>query len=248
MANGTLIQSLTRGLHILQQVGQSAEGLRLKDIAAQLGVKTPTAHSLIKTLVHEGFLERNGSQRYHLGRALQDLVQEAQGQGFQAALQQAIQSLGARLDHATITYATFTGADLRVRLRVSQDRSGQLQRPAHQTFGGYGSASCLALLAFASEEERLQFMEAHPFYEEGVALWGTLDNLEAYLDRVREQGVAVLPFKEPHLRAAAPVCNGNGDFRGTLGVSMRGEEAKKKRARRAAIDAIVTTARDLSVT
>lgn len=246
MKEGNLVQSLVRGLRILQRVGQSGDGLRLKDIATELGVKTPTAHSLLKTLVHEGFLERNGGQRYHLGRALQQLVQQGQDQGFQAELEQAVQSLGARLDCTTITYAVFTGAELQVRLRVSPDRPGELQRPGHQTFSAYGSASCLAFLAFAGEEERLQFMEVHPFYEKGVTLWQSLDALERYLAGVRDQGVAVLPFQEPHRRAAAPVFSGAGELCGTLGVCVRGAGGAERCKQNDAVAAVRATAQALS--
>ncbi len=53
---------------------QSANGMRLVDLAQQMGLERPTAHRLLKALMHEGLLVRHeGSRRYSLGPQLFEL-------------------------------------------------------------------------------------------------------------------------------------------------------------------------------
>jgi IclR family transcriptional regulator, KDG regulon repressor len=62
------IQSLTRGLHILDLLSQSVEGASVTEMAAALGVDKASASRLASTLAHNGYVERDEStRRYHLG-------------------------------------------------------------------------------------------------------------------------------------------------------------------------------------
>jgi len=56
-----MIQSLERAFAILQLLDQqepAAEGLGAQDVATRMGLKFPTAHSFLKSLVELGYLER----------------------------------------------------------------------------------------------------------------------------------------------------------------------------------------------
>ncbi len=68
-------QSISRVFALLREVAEhNREGLRLTDIARQLGIEPPTAHRILKCLVQERALRRDGaSKRYFLGPALFEL-------------------------------------------------------------------------------------------------------------------------------------------------------------------------------
>ena len=64
------LQSVLRGFHVLEIVAAAHGGAALKDIAGQMGLKPPTAHILLNTLVTGGYLVRRpGDMRYRLGEA-----------------------------------------------------------------------------------------------------------------------------------------------------------------------------------
>jgi DNA-binding IclR family transcriptional regulator len=65
------IQSIERGAAILRLLSGGSRGLSLVEIARALDLPKGTAHGLLRTLRHVGFVEQDGaSSRYRLGAAL----------------------------------------------------------------------------------------------------------------------------------------------------------------------------------
>jgi len=54
----TLISSVQRALHLLDAVARRDRPVSAKALAREAGVALPTAYPLLRTLVHEGYLER----------------------------------------------------------------------------------------------------------------------------------------------------------------------------------------------
>jgi IclR family acetate operon transcriptional repressor len=53
------VQSLNRGLALLERIADNAEGVTLTDIAQQVGLAPSTAHRLLLTLAQSGFVRQN---------------------------------------------------------------------------------------------------------------------------------------------------------------------------------------------
>lgn len=68
-------QTVRRAVLILKQIAAGpAQGMRLVDIASELGLERPTAHRLLKTLEAEGMLtQRPDTRRYALGSLVFEL-------------------------------------------------------------------------------------------------------------------------------------------------------------------------------
>jgi DNA-binding IclR family transcriptional regulator len=62
-----LIQSVSRALRILEEVGDSPEGLNAKQIAHRCDIALPTTYHLVRTLAYEGYLVRRNNGLYALG-------------------------------------------------------------------------------------------------------------------------------------------------------------------------------------
>lgn len=62
-----LIQSVSRALRILEEVGDSPEGLNTKQIAHRCEIALPTTYHLVRTLAYEGYLVRRSNGVYGLG-------------------------------------------------------------------------------------------------------------------------------------------------------------------------------------
>lgn len=67
-----LIQSVSRALRILEEVGDDPEGLNAKQIAQRCGIALPTAYHLLRTLTYEGYVVRRPGGTYALGLKIAD--------------------------------------------------------------------------------------------------------------------------------------------------------------------------------
>jgi IclR family KDG regulon transcriptional repressor len=62
------IQSLARGLKILDLLSQAQDGVSITELAGTLGVDKGSASRLVATLVHHGYAEKDEqTRRFHLG-------------------------------------------------------------------------------------------------------------------------------------------------------------------------------------
>lgn len=77
----TLIGSVRRALRVLEEVADSAEPLPAKAVARRLGLPLPTTYHLLRTLAHEGYLERLGDGRWTQGGRLERLRHSADDGG-----------------------------------------------------------------------------------------------------------------------------------------------------------------------
>ncbi|GAA0452085.1 IclR family transcriptional regulator [Actinoplanes capillaceus] len=69
-----MIQSIERSSAVLRLLAAGEDRLRVKEIADALGLPKSTAHSILRTLEHVGFVERDPrTARYRLGRGLLEL-------------------------------------------------------------------------------------------------------------------------------------------------------------------------------
>jgi len=247
MPRSDLVQSVLRSLDILSLIAQSPEGLPLNAVAAATGLKSPTAHKLVRTLASRGFVEkRRRPVRYALGRAALEM---AAGHWNGALLQRAtsaLRDLSARFPAATFTFCKPVGGEVMNLLRMSPERPGFVERPVDRVMSAYTSASCLVFQAFWTEEERAAYRERHPFWERGAHVWGDIERLDAFLDAVRRLGCAVPDFVKRGVHpVAAPVYEQTGLLRATLGASLpaaRADEETKDRLH----GAVVAASKELS--
>lgn len=76
MTEVTLIGSVQRALHLLDEVAASDDPVPAKVLARRVGLNLPTAYHLLRTLVHEGYLRRL-DDGYVVGDALATLAHRA---------------------------------------------------------------------------------------------------------------------------------------------------------------------------
>ncbi|MBB2200576.1 IclR family transcriptional regulator [Gluconacetobacter tumulisoli] len=73
-----LIQSIERSAAILEIIAQAGGSARLQQIAAISGLGKTTAHNILQTLDHLGYVQRRpGDMRYHLGGRILNLARIA---------------------------------------------------------------------------------------------------------------------------------------------------------------------------
>lgn len=73
-ASPTLIQSLQRGMHLVAAVTERGP-LTARALSQETGICLPTTYHLLRTLVHEGYLQRDDDGLYRLGDQLTFVAQ-----------------------------------------------------------------------------------------------------------------------------------------------------------------------------
>lgn len=187
MPNSELVQSLLRGLDILKHISNRPDGMRLNELTAVTGLKKPTLHNLLRTLIARGFVFKDNMNRFNIGPALYEIAGSGALTRRQMKAQAIFPLLAEKLPGCTITLSTLSVDTVRCLLRISPDAPGELQHPAERTFTPYVMASAIVLQAVYPEESaRLE--ERYPFDEYGVGMWGSLENFSAAKQKVLQDG------------------------------------------------------------
>ena len=237
------VQSLERGLDILEHAGRMPEGVGVRALAAQLGLPPPTVHNLMQTLAARRYLVRTEHPvRYRLGQAAHQLAGQAEDGSEPAAV--ALLALQRRFPAAVLTWAVPAAADAVVRLRVSPDAPGVLQRPLAQMLSPYGSATALLFQALWPADQQAAFRQAHPFWEQAAPLWRTPHRLAAFLSTTRRRDHALCRFRGDELLKIAVPIRRQHALAAALGAAWPARQAPPQ-ARRDLLAALTTIAREL---
>ncbi len=232
MPNNELIQSLLRAIDVIELVAQSERGLSLGEVCNALGLKQPTAHNLIRTLIARDFVEKTTSPvRYRLGSAVTRLAEERQSHNVVRQASTIMNDVFERIkgllpaklgpqDEASLSFSQHVGNEIVMLLRMRMQRPGVLERP-RRVMTAYQSASPLAFQAFWSQEEVEDYRRQHPFLDQGAPIWKTKERLDAFLQKSRETGYAMPPiYPDEQVRAAVPVFDEGHRLLGVLGVGI----------------------------
>jgi IclR family acetate operon transcriptional repressor len=224
MASGNLVQSLERGLDILERVaGAGADGMGVGAVAAALSLKPPTVHNLMRTLTARGYLRREAKPvRYRLGPALGDICHRSVVPSIPASAEQELLVLQRAHPEGVFILATASARSVTVVLRVSPESPGVIQHPVAHSLSAYGSSSALLFQALWPDEMRSAFSHLHPFWDSAApSLWKTPEALAAFLENIRRMGVAVTRFHgETGVKVSVPVQDREGTLVAALGGSV----------------------------
>lgn len=220
MPGSQTIQSVERALDAMERIAQSPQGVTLTALAGSLGLKPPTAHAILRTLVGRSYVRRlDKPARYVLGPAAAALNAAGAPLAWRQAAQDAMARLARQLPKATMVLVEAVGGELVTTRRMCPEQPGVVLRPTHMVMSPYSSASDLAFLAFASPEAAASHRRRYPFAEYGAHQWHGQAALETFLQGARRLGYA-LPTDESFLfRVAAPLVSPNGELLALLGVS-----------------------------
>lgn len=243
-----VIQSLQRGLGIMEVVAARGSGATLVEISRELGLHPSTAFHLLRTLVALGYLSQDGSTRtYRLGSKVFQLGASASTEGRLVDVAESFVAELARESRETSHLAVHEHG--RAVVICKGDGSGPLvvserigtRRPLHCTAIGK------VLLAYLPEPEVLASLSQTRLLRYTARTIIDRASLERELTRVRERGYAVddEEFSQGVRCVAAPVFNVSGQLVAALGVS--GPTIRVTRERMAELITLVTgSARRLS--
>ena len=230
MPANELVQSLTRGLEILEAVAASDGGLTVAQVADALGLKRPTAHNLVRTLAARDYLRVvAGPARYRLGPAFQDLLTQHAERSLMQRVEQSLLEGHLASPGTSWLYVEAGNPELRVNCRIDRD-ARRVYRPTRDVLHPYGSATGLCAYAFAGDPQREVFRARYPFEAYRGGVWEGFEQFEAFAVRARGRGYAQPPDgADGGFRISAPVLSPNGDLLGMIGLHHVGKTDRPTR-------------------
>lgn len=231
MPHSQLVQSLARGLTILDQIARSEGGLSLQELSRRLGLKPTTVHNLVRTLISRGFVEKASQPvRYRAGPAIGELAGlRDRGELLRRAPIISTDLFNA-LGDATAIFAQVVGGDVRKIMRIIPERPGVLEYPHDVSLHPYVSASALLFQSLWTEEERAAYRKRYPFWEYGAHAWGTEERFGEAMEAARRQGYAAVDIEKTGVYTmAAPVTGADGQVLGAIGATIPLEKARENR-------------------
>jgi DNA-binding IclR family transcriptional regulator len=214
------VQSLVRGLEILELASRHERGVTLNDIAEALQVSVGAAFNLSATLTARGYLKKNTRPvHFTIGDTLMDLcfrhVESQRLHAISALLQQL------SLDYPDISTLFITPAtyQLIIRLRTDPTQPG-VQTTFHSAENPYTLVTSLTALALLPEEDRNRILQRYPFEEFSNQSIPNRKVLEEQMQTIRNNGYALFVADQHRPRAAYPIYDQSGRLYGCLGVSL----------------------------
>jgi len=221
MANNNLVQSLQRGLTILDLVARSGSGLSLMEIADALAVKRPTAFNLTRTLVAQRYLVKTTKPiRFLLGSAILENAEAWRHREIARQFEELVRNLAAEIPNATVVLAEAMGEEVVAVHLIEKNRPGVVQHSSTRRLAPYVHASTLCFLAFWPPDEERAYENRYPFGEYGSGVWGEEKRLREFLAEARQQGYVAFDAPTGRFLVGFPVFSQEGNLLATVGVSV----------------------------
>ena len=243
------VQSVERALDLLLAVADAdGEAVGVRELARRTGLKAPTAHDLLRTLMVKGFLAFDEPVRgYRLGPAAARLSRDADTARAMAAFARPyIERLHKALGE-TLTVMISEGERVVTVSGIQPDNALAVV----PSLGAVRHPHCLATgqvaLAHWPEDARRRYAESEPLSELGPNAPQTPEALLKLLERVRKRGwgEAVDVRSSGIAAVAVPVLDGRGELAMGIGCSAPLSRFNAT-ARRAARENMKDVAREMA--
>ncbi|MBO1416347.1 IclR family transcriptional regulator [Streptomyces sp. FH025] len=214
----TLITSAQRALRLLEAAARYPKGATAKQLARDADLALGTAYHLLRTLVHDQYLERRAGH-YLTGPAVSGLVREECPAAGRARLKALLETLADELS-AAVYFTWYRNGE--VELVGAAEAPGAPLIDRHQwRVGAHAHAAGKTVLALMTAEERRDHLARHPM----VAFTPYTLRDPAHLPMLPRQGPRyaspITQFQEYTLDsagAAVPIVAGNGI--GAVSISL----------------------------
>ena len=224
------VQSVTRALDIFEALGVARDGLGVTELARELGLKAPTTHNLLRTLVMRGYVAKDGStQKYRLAAACGALGRAFQrGLRLPVAARPHLEALSAKLNESAVLGVLEHG-EMAFVARVEAQRMLTVSFEHVWVRDGYASVCGRVLLAHMPPHDLKAYLSAHPIAQSRAEDIRSKKSLTAALEEVRRQGVcAYWRDKQTVFAVAAPVFDADGRAAAAVGLALPGIRFRKE--------------------
>ncbi|GAB3216562.1 IclR family transcriptional regulator [Mycolicibacterium hippocampi] len=161
VASPTLIQSLQRGMRLVEAVTQWGP-LTARELSNRTGIVLPTTYHLVRTLVHEGYLRRLADGRYSLGYQMTSVNQLEFRARSLRLIREGIAALAAEV-RVSVSIGELCAGDIVVTQFVAHHSTPRFECWRGMTIPGHATALGKDILRRMSTPQRATYVEKHPF-------------------------------------------------------------------------------------
>ncbi len=250
-----LIQSLEKGMAVLELLSRDGAALTSSEVASQTGLTRATARRMLRTLEHLGYVRSNG-RRFQLAARVLSLGATYLSSSTLPELAQPLLEELTQQTGETSSVATLDLPDIVCVARVAAPRPVSfaprigLRIPAHTSATGH------LLLAELSPDELDAYLESTELKPLAAQTITDAGALQARLERVRSDGWAIASYDgwaivgseyEFGIRAiAAPVRDSKGTAVAGVNLIMFAPQATNEELADRYLGAVIDCARNLS--
>ncbi len=186
-----MVQSVTRALTLLNEVANYPEGVGVRQLSRDVGLKVPTAQALLKTLARMGFLDFDlQARRYRIGFAVMGLANSINNNDRLTTLcREAVEDLVADFGETALA-GSLQGN--RVGVIHSSFPDQPLAVEYREQFLEHPHTLAVGKVLLCHEESSFirAYAEQEPLSDLGANAPSTVDELLSELNQVRHQGYA----------------------------------------------------------
>jgi len=237
------VRSLERGLAVIRAFGPDDPELTLSDVARRTDLTRAAARRFLLTLVDLGYVRSDGKHFALTPRVLELGYAYLSSLSLPEIAEPHLERLAAQVRESS-SVSVLDGDEIVYVGRVPTSRIMRVSINVGTRFPAYATSMGRVLLAALPDDQLeayLQRAEIEPLTARALA---TADALRAELDRIREQGWALVDQElEEGLRSiAAPVRDANGRVVAAVNVSAHASRASKDVVRRELLPPLLETA------
>lgn len=214
----TLISSVQRALRLLEAVSCHDEGATAKVLSQETGLRLATTYHLIRTLVHEGYLQRLPGGRYTVGDRVDQLRQHSSVQTVVSRSRSALQSLRDEL-RAAVYLGLYEDGEIVVVDIVDSARAPRVDLWVGMHDAAHATALGKCVLRALPERDRLDYLAQHTLSDLTPRTITKRDALLRSLEASRDNALVLDRSEYAVGTACAAVPIGDGNRLGALAVS-----------------------------
>ncbi|MFI2561091.1 IclR family transcriptional regulator [Nocardia farcinica] len=222
-SDATVLQTLVRGLAVLEAVAERNGNATPKSLARQLGLKPSTCYHLLRTLRAEGYVLRLPGGQFDIGPRGSALGKSVSARTAPAPDIAAILTrLHNKTRETSYVCGWFHGTILRQQVITGVQSLTVKNLDIGYVGNMHARASCQAILAYLPPEQVSTMFDGTPLTKLTPNTIGTFADLVNELDTIRRRGYAldIEAFESDICCVAAPFFDASGAPAGSFTVSV----------------------------
>ena len=242
------INSISKGLSVLQAFSEAGHPLALSEIAKALGANNTTATRLCYTLAELGFIQKDGHRRYHLTPKVLTLgYSYISGLDWQEVTKYYLDALFKKVQE-TVNLSILEGADIIYLIRIRKRKYLPFDIQIGTRLPVYSTAMGKVLMAMGRPEKIKLILRKLEFKPLTARTITRSDKFLGELDKVRRSGYAINDeeLSIGNRAVAAPVVGKDGYAVAAINIAMPTTEYTRSQMEKTLAPQVIRTAREIS--